>query len=339
MNKIHYVYKITNTKPSDRRKFYIGVRSTKHKNPIDDTNYNSSSKYLKQALNEIGHKNFSKEILSTWKTRKEANAEEIRLHELYDVAKNHEYYNKAKAKDNNFCTEGMTTVINKINGKNEFVTVEEAKSNPKYSSLMVDTVYAINIITGESVRVTKEEYKNNPNLKHTVKGTVTAIDKTTGIKRQVTQEEFKNNPNLVGQQIGRVNVTDIRTGKRLSVSKEDFENYDYYEQVTKGTLTVIDRRDNSSKKVTVEEFHNNDFYITPKSKSVEVFDENHNLKYTILNKFKAFCQANGMPFNAFSVSKQNNGNPLYETSMSNEGRLREKGYWKFKGWYAKEVSI
>lgn len=54
MKKYHYVYKITNNSPTDERKYYIGVRSSKVK-PELDINYNSSSKYLKQALKEIGH--------------------------------------------------------------------------------------------------------------------------------------------------------------------------------------------------------------------------------------------------------------------------------------------
>ena len=92
-NKIHYVYKITNLKPTDERLYYIGVRSTSKPSAKLDTNYRSSSNYLKAAIKEIGHKNFKKEILSEWKTRKLAIQEEIRLHQLHDVAKNILFYN------------------------------------------------------------------------------------------------------------------------------------------------------------------------------------------------------------------------------------------------------
>jgi hypothetical protein len=338
MNKIHYVYKITNNNPQDKQKYYIGVRSTTHTNPHNDMNYNSSSTYLKQILCEIGHKNFSKEILSIWKTRKEANDEEVRLHELYDVARNPEFYNKAKAKGDTFCTEGMVYVINNITGKSDFVTIEESRDKSKYHYHHTNVVSCKNIVTGESVRVTKEEYKNNPNLAHTVKGTVTAIDKETGIRRQVTLEEFKNNPNLVGQNIGKIVVTDTRTGKKCSVSREDFEKYEYYEQVTKGTLTVIDKRDNNTKKVTIEEFQNNDFYITPKSKTIGIFNENNELVDVSYTGFQKFCKERKMPGNAFAISLQNNSQPLYENTGSNESRLEAYGYLKFRGWYAKEIS-
>ena len=37
MKKYHYVYKITNTNPTDERKYYIGIRSSIVK-PEEDTN-------------------------------------------------------------------------------------------------------------------------------------------------------------------------------------------------------------------------------------------------------------------------------------------------------------
>jgi len=78
---------ITNTNPTDERKYYIGVRSSSVK-PILDKKYQGSSKDLKLALKEIGHENFVKEILSEWDTRNAANKEEARLHELFDVSEN-----------------------------------------------------------------------------------------------------------------------------------------------------------------------------------------------------------------------------------------------------------
>lgn len=64
--KPHYVYKIININPTDSRKYYIGVRTAENGNPQDDLNYWSSSKYLKEAIKELGLENFYKEILSTW---------------------------------------------------------------------------------------------------------------------------------------------------------------------------------------------------------------------------------------------------------------------------------
>jgi hypothetical protein len=88
--KNHYVYKITNTRPIDDRKYYIGVRtSTK---PPEDDDYWSSSKTLKNIIKKNGKHNFKKEILNVFETRKDANNEEIRLHKLFDVDNNSEFY-------------------------------------------------------------------------------------------------------------------------------------------------------------------------------------------------------------------------------------------------------
>jgi hypothetical protein len=64
--KIHYVYKIINLK---NNKEYIGVRS--HPNPKEDT-YMGSSRILENLYKLEGKKNFIKEILKTFSSRKEA---------------------------------------------------------------------------------------------------------------------------------------------------------------------------------------------------------------------------------------------------------------------------
>jgi len=123
--EIHYVYKITNLKPSDKRLYYIGVKSSL--SPITD-NYMGSSKYLDMSMKEIGQENFRKEILSTWSTRKEALQEEIRLHNYFDVAVNESFYNKSKQTSTGFDRTGVphtTEVIN--NMKNRTFTSEERK--------------------------------------------------------------------------------------------------------------------------------------------------------------------------------------------------------------------
>lgn len=100
----HYVYKITNNKPMDERKYYIGVRTSEDPN---NDNYWSSSKSLKESIEKIGLEHFSKEILSIWDTREEAVSEEIRLHEQFDVSTNKEFYNKVKQTSIGFDTSGL----------------------------------------------------------------------------------------------------------------------------------------------------------------------------------------------------------------------------------------
>jgi len=106
--KFHYVYKITNLNPTDSRKFYIGVRSSICE-PHSDSKYLSSSKSLIESIEQFGVQQFQKEILSIWETREEAVLEEIRLHDIFDVGVNLEYYNKAKQTNTGFDTGGCKT--------------------------------------------------------------------------------------------------------------------------------------------------------------------------------------------------------------------------------------
>lgn len=92
----HYTYKLTFT---DGRK-YIGVRSSKCL-PEEDFKYLGSSKHIKDL--EV----LDKEIISTFKSRKEAVQHEIYLHDIYDVARSDEYLNKAKQTTTGFDTSGM----------------------------------------------------------------------------------------------------------------------------------------------------------------------------------------------------------------------------------------
>jgi len=86
---IHYVYLLTS---KNLLKYYIGVRSCKCGAATD--NYWGSSKYLGDKATRCNR--FYKTILSVHPTREAATAEEIRLHNYYDVAVNNSFYNKAK---------------------------------------------------------------------------------------------------------------------------------------------------------------------------------------------------------------------------------------------------
>lgn len=92
----HYTYMI---KYSNGKK-YVGVRSCECL-PEEDTSYVGSSKYTPNDLI------VSKEILAVFATRKEAVNHEIYLHELYDVVKNDEFYNRSKQTSTKFDTTGL----------------------------------------------------------------------------------------------------------------------------------------------------------------------------------------------------------------------------------------
>jgi hypothetical protein len=98
----HYTYIITNT--TNQMK-YIGVRSCSCL-PENDDGYMGSSKILGEAMEETPE-SFTKTIIETFSTRENANADEQRLHEMYDVARNSEFYNLMNA-PLGFCTAGKT---------------------------------------------------------------------------------------------------------------------------------------------------------------------------------------------------------------------------------------
>ncbi len=109
----HYVYKITNLNPINEEQYYIGVRTSKDCSPIEDE-YMGSSEYLDEAIHNQGLQNFKKDILSVWDTREAAHLEEVRLHEINDVAKNPIYYNRIIASINGYNPVGNINTSKKL---------------------------------------------------------------------------------------------------------------------------------------------------------------------------------------------------------------------------------
>jgi hypothetical protein len=93
--KNHYVYLLL----GEDGRFYYGVR-TCDCDPKDDV-YTGSSR-------DSTFKPRRKRILSTWDSREAAVAEEIRIHNLKDVAANSRYANRAKQTSIGFDTSGTT---------------------------------------------------------------------------------------------------------------------------------------------------------------------------------------------------------------------------------------
>lgn len=93
--KNHYVYLLL----GEDSRFYYGVRSC-NCDPRDDS-YMGSSR-------DNTFKPNRKRILSTWDSREAAVAEEIRIHNLKDVAANSRYANRAKQTSIGFDTSGTT---------------------------------------------------------------------------------------------------------------------------------------------------------------------------------------------------------------------------------------
>jgi len=142
MSEFHYVYQLENTVTHIK---YIGVRSS-GVSPDQDT-YMSSSKIVKKLI--IEGQQFTKAVLSTWSTRREASIEETRLHILHDVGRNPEFYNLACSPHkamHGAILKGRT--YNDIHGPKKAAQLRIAKSN------------------GQKGRVFSEEHKRNLRKNH-----------------------------------------------------------------------------------------------------------------------------------------------------------------------------
>ncbi|WP_139015073.1 hypothetical protein [Pseudorhizobium pelagicum] len=94
----HYTYLI---KSKTSKMKYIGVRSCECTPDSDD--YWSSSRHLPKSV-KTTHK---RRVLKVHNSRKEAVEHEILLHHRYDVAKNPEFYNRAKQTTTSYDTSGV----------------------------------------------------------------------------------------------------------------------------------------------------------------------------------------------------------------------------------------
>ena len=185
--KFNYVYLITEI--SSNRK-YIGVRSCdiSIENDLGKI-YKSSSSDLDFINRQKVNKNdYTYTLLSNYDNRIEANIEEVRLHNLYDVDINPEYFNIIKATLNKFCPIGMV-VTKDIHGTIFYVSVND----PRY-------------LSGELVSI--------------IKGKVVVVNKD-GIISQVDKDDPRYlSGELVSINVGKIVVKDIH-GNHFKVSMDD----------------------------------------------------------------------------------------------------------------------
>ena len=288
--------------PVDDRKYYIGVR-TSNVEPILDEKYQGSSKDLKVALKEIGHENFVKEILSEWDTRNAANKEEVRLHELFDVSKNREFYNKTKAKDNGFCTQGFVTVVDATDGKTKNVSKEQFDSNHNFVSIAKNTVRVLDTRDGIVKRVSMDDFEKNECYQSTMKNTIVVKDAKNGKNKRISLDEYATNKNL-------------------------------YTFTLENSITVIDIAHNTTKRVSLAEYHENNNYVNLKSNIVCVYDCDGKLKHTLIGDIYEESKKYNLPTRSLITSYNRNGEKMYR-QISNPNNPR----FKFKEWYAIKVPL
>ena len=206
----NYVYLITNITNDIK---YIGVRSCRC-DPIDDINYWSSSKYVKEAITEHGINNFTKSIIVVFDTREEAVNEEIRLHKLYDVAINENYYNKAIQTSTSFDTSGVD-----FNGTRR---IENSDGETSYTLATKKIKSKMSMIGYDGLTGYQRAGKNGSITKNTVMSSGLTNAQESGMKAHKTLSTVGDNGLTIYQEIGIKNsntVTEIVNGSSIAIER------------------------------------------------------------------------------------------------------------------------
>lgn len=308
----HYVYKITNLVPLDKRKYYIGVRSSEC-NPEEDINYWGSSLILKKEIEERGKNFFKKDILKIFDTRKEAFDEEILLHEKYNVSLNDEFYNLSKSRSNKYDAKGRVSVRDKFGN-----TCSLYRDDPRY-------------LSGEYESVTK--------------GFVSCRDGGNKII-MVSLSEFYSNDNYTSLNLNKIPCIN-KNGETLLLDKNDdrFIKGEYW-SVHKGKVPCFDEN-GEFHQVTKEEFKKNNNFIglskgkikgdkNGMAKKIGIYDCLNNLIFLCQGNFEKICQENNFPYMALKRSYLKGGTPIYQSKKARTDAAKNNKI-KYINWYAKEI--
>lgn len=327
MKTYHYVYRIINNNPTDNRKFYIGVRSCKNCLPDEDIKYMSSSKYVKEAINDLGINNFSKEILSVWDSREAAITEEIRLHEKYDVAKNENFYNKSKQTSSKFDTTG-TNAGQKAN-ESRLKNINSEGLNVNQQTGLIQAEKWKDPIWRKKTTKRMRQTKNDPNWK-----------KTTGkqaVKKMLKKRNDPNNPYCYKKTVKKILDTKNKIGKngktvnQIAGEKASKTKSSKQWKNTVGKQAVKKMMQTKANNGTLPTGSKN-----PNAKTFQIFDNNGNLIFEVKGRFKQFCKDNKLPYNALYHSSIKNGDPIFCNGKVSITLAKKNGYEHFIGWYCKK---
>lgn len=307
--KHHYVYQITELSSGIA---YIGVRSSDFLPEQDLGKYYFSSSTVTEFISRQKQEptDYKYEVLSNFNSRDEACSEEIRLHELHDVANNPKFYNKYNAKDTPFTADGMVVVSN---GNGKYVLM--GQSDPRFLSGEYRGVGhgMLNVRNedGTHKRISCEEFKSGKYISQ-FKGQVTVKDSMESKCYNISKDDPRwINREVIHNTSGTVPVK-IEDGSYIRVSRDDPRwisgelKHNCKDMITvkgndgtffnvhrddprylsgelkhncTGMVNVIDR-DGIGKQITKEEFdENRHLYATPLEGRLKVFDENGNTSY------------------------------------------------------------
>lgn len=336
----YYVYRITNKREN---KHYYGYRSSEIE-PISDLGirYKSSScdqDFLDDQKNNPN--DYKYKIIKRFDNKLDAIRYESKLHSMFDVRNNPNFYNRSNQTEESFLTkdgelytishgwitseeywknkdmyeihERKVGVFDSLTKTLTTITYQEYNSNRDRYKHHSNGMMGCFLEDGTHVFITTEEYYANPEKYNSFnKGKVAAVDVRTNETIYVSVEEYHSNPNLIHPSTGLVSTFDTVEQKYKSVTKEIYENNrDRYVGVNKGKVSGANN---------------------PNKKQINIYNENDDIMYVCDGNFKETCLRHGLPFAALSRSHRN-CTPIYQTS-----RLPNKPEnIRFKGWYARVV--
>lgn len=142
--RYHYVYQITNLVTARK---YIGKRSSLDSPAVDlGRKYFSSSSDREFILDQkTNPSNYKYEVLMEFNTAADAVTHEVKLHNLYDVGRNPEFYNKVKQTDTSFNASGKITVRDADGNTSQVDTTD-----PRYTSGELVSVSKGKVITRDN---------------------------------------------------------------------------------------------------------------------------------------------------------------------------------------------
>lgn len=215
--KFHYVYIITELSTNKK---YIGSRSCDN-NPSFDLGhkYYSSSKNKTFIKNQKNNRdNYSYTVLSVHQTREDAINEEIRLHNLYDVNHNPDFYNRSKQTSTGFDVSGKMIAVDK-DGNIHHISVDDERYLSGELQHYTTGKIVVKDKDGNTFLVNKddERYLSGELVGHSA-GSIVVRDKDGNVSRVAIDDERYLSGELVHVNTGRT-LTDEHRASISATSK------------------------------------------------------------------------------------------------------------------------
>ena len=241
--KNNYVYLITNKITNMK---YIGSRGTNENIPLNDLKkYKSSTtdKNFKQDQKN-NPQNYLYEILSFHSNRLLAIKEESRLHTIYDVKTNTEYYNKSNQTINGFDVSGKIPVYD-INKNIIYINCNDPLFISGVYTHINKGMVTVKDIHGNTSQVSIDDPRYlSGELVHINKGRAVVIDIHGNISQVSIDDHDYKSGKLISINKGKITVKDDN-GNFIKITTKEYKQGNYVGN-TKGRVVVKDIHDNIS---------------------------------------------------------------------------------------------